>query len=171
MVGEQYSGLGKASLPPELLRLPELTDIKLPGHPDRSIDYARNLATDLSIGAGLGPEPSMRALMGRISDAGASYLVSGGSDQRINMWDFQSASRCYNVNGGEKVSYTAASASLFLGIPTPPKPSAHNVSPAMMKGGVRPKSGHEDTILDLKSCERPRALLSAGGDGVIKAWR
>ena len=113
----------------------------------------------------------MRALMGRISDSGSSYLVSGGSDRRISFWDFTSASRCYQISGGEKISTTGVSRSLFLGIPNVAKPSSNNINPNMMKGGVRPKSGHEDSVLDLKSCERPRALLSAGGDGVIKVWR
>jgi hypothetical protein len=35
------------------------------------------------------PAVSMRALVGRISQQGNSYLITGGTDRHIRYWDFQ----------------------------------------------------------------------------------
>jgi hypothetical protein len=39
--------------------------------------------------AAAAPVVSMRALVGRISQQGNSYLITGGTDRHIRYWDFQ----------------------------------------------------------------------------------
>ena len=141
----------------------------MPASPNAAIPSAMKLAMNLKLPAGLGHEPSVRALMGKISEAGSSYLVTGGTDRKINFWDFTSASRCYNVSGiegkGDKMSVLASSKSLFIGVP-------HQVQQgSQAKRITKPANCHMDSVLDLKGIDAPKAMLSCGGDGCIKVWR
>ncbi|GMH95852.1 hypothetical protein TrST_g6288 [Triparma strigata] len=172
MLGREFAGQRRDGLPDAVTRLPKLEDVALPSRYGGSIKSATRMAMNMSLNAGLGAEPSVRALMGRISETGSrtnSYLVTGGSDKKIVHWDFTSPSKCYGVSGVEgndKMSVVGVNRSLFLGIPNASSGGGKN-----MKGGVRPSNGHHDAVLDLKSLERPKAMLSSGGDGVVKVWR
>eukprot|EP00953_Heterococcus_sp_UTEX-ZZ885_P035083 18133-Heterococcus_DN1.PRE.1 len=58
------------------------------------------------------PAVSMRALVGRISQQGNSYLITGGTDRHIRYWDFQVPSRCYTVSGNISSSTSNTQASI-----------------------------------------------------------
>jgi len=166
MLGKEYTGLRPQMLPDHILQLPELENIPLPRDPDGIIPSAANMAFDLDMAAGLGHEPSVRALMGKISaSAASSYLITGGTDRKINFWDFTSASQSYNVSGNEgngKMSVLASNKSLFIEIP-------NQVQAQGMGVQARTQSGHTDAVNDLKGIDR--AMLSCGGDARIKLWR
>src|SRR3546814_15455976 len=42
---------------------------------------------------------SVRAIMGRITSSGSSYLVTAGTDKNIRFWDFHNTSKCYTISG------------------------------------------------------------------------
>ena len=163
MLGHEYTGMSPQKLPEDVLQLPQLENISLPRDPDSMIPSAARMAFNLDISAGLGPEPSVRALMGKISDRAYSYLITGGTDRKINFWDFTSASQSYNVSGNEgPTSVLPSNKSLFIEIP----------KQAMAQGrGTQPRlqSSHTDAVNDLKGIDD--ALLSCGGDARIKVWR
>jgi phosphoinositide-3-kinase regulatory subunit 4 len=46
-------------------------------------------------------EPSVRAVIGRISSTGSSYVVTAGMDRYIRFWDFHSPAKCFTVSGME----------------------------------------------------------------------
>jgi phosphoinositide-3-kinase regulatory subunit 4 len=46
-----------------------------------------------------GSQHSVRALLGRISQTNASYLITAGTDRCIRYWDFSSPAKCYTVSG------------------------------------------------------------------------
>lgn len=88
--------------------LPQLLDVNLPRHPCASFSLPTTVS---SIGGGSLPfqtcgsnssrEPSVRAIMGRISQVGSSYLVTAGTDRQIKFWDFSSPTKCFTVAGLE----------------------------------------------------------------------
>lgn len=45
---------------------------------------------------------SVRALMGKVSQSGSSFLVSAGTDMRIRYWDFSSSNKCFTVSGFDR---------------------------------------------------------------------
>lgn len=90
--------LSSASAP--LQGLPMLEHVELPRHPLAPIQAAygsfNNINSAYSIGDG---DPVFRAIMGRISHTGTSYLVTAGSDALIRYWDFSSPAKCFTVSG------------------------------------------------------------------------
>jgi phosphoinositide-3-kinase regulatory subunit 4 len=80
--------------------LPYLEDIDIPRHPLAPVHSAY-----LSAGSEFGTvptsatDPSFRAIMGRISHTGTSYLVTAGSDAMIRYWDFSTPAKCFTVSG------------------------------------------------------------------------
>ena len=124
---------------------------------------------------------STRAIMGRISDTGRSYLITGGTDRSINFWDFQDPEKCFvvsrpslnensgnNVKNQEQVRCYGRGGRLFVSVE----------SEGGGRGGgngnvvARADNSHRAAVTDLKSNERPyRGFISVGGDGVVKVWR
>ena len=83
-----------------LAPLPVLQDISLPRHPQGPIVSAvGDYATPNLEGGGDAHVHSYRALLGRISEKGTSYLVTAGTDKCIRYWDFSHPSRCFTVTG------------------------------------------------------------------------
>ena len=123
--------------------------------------------------------------MGRISDTGRSFLITGGTDRSINFWDFRDPSLCYNVSshsrkdakggGGEEIVRSYGAGNMYVSVE----------SEAVERGGFsnnnafansnvvkRADNSHRGVITDLKIFERPiRGFISTGGDGVVKVWR
>ncbi len=77
--------------------LPTLSTISLPRHPYAPIFSA--FENTLGPDPGLIQEHSYRAVLGRISDKGTSYLVTAGTDRVIRYWDFSSPYKCFAVSG------------------------------------------------------------------------
>ena len=172
--------------------LPTLEEIPIAAHPERR---AASLATKTDLlwaAPGLDDparsQPSMRAIMGRISAHGNSYLLTGGTDCHIRYWDFLSPSRCFTVSGpppgAPRPTYesprvapganSAADGRFFVcrdfAIPDPPAPG--DVPIIAQRGPIPPPTAHRDAVLDLKSIDFPlRLMLSSSRDGVIKVWR
>ena len=76
--------------------LPFLEDISIPRHPLAPVDSAYTLAGREQL---YHDRSSVRAIMGRISHSGTSYLVTAGTDANIRYWDFSSPSKCFTVSG------------------------------------------------------------------------
>jgi phosphoinositide-3-kinase regulatory subunit 4 len=81
--------------------LPQLIDTPLPRHPMNTVRSAVSgiLSGGVGGGDGDGESHSVRAIVGRISPSGASYLMTAGTDRHIRYWDFGPASRCFTVAG------------------------------------------------------------------------
>ena len=142
-------------------------------------------------------EDTVRAIMGRISDSGRSFLITGGTDRSINFWDFRDPERCYNVSctnknssnsnrkgggeGGEEIvrSY-GERREMFVSVESEEECGegtgevARGYKNNFSSNNVvkRADNSHRGVITDLKIFERPiRGFISTGGDGVVKVWR
>ena len=163
-------------------KLPTLQHIDVPAHPK-----ARLFRVDASMlprPLGREGDHSMRAIMGRISNHGNSYLITGGTDTHIRYWDFTSPRSCYTVSGPHpgmpRPTYDAPAAgdgSAFFVCTDHRAPPPDALDPAdaphlMQRGPVAPPSAHKDAVLDLKSIDLPlKLMLSSSRDGVVKCWR
>lgn len=163
-------------------KLPTLQPIDVPAHPK-----ARLFRVDASMlprPLGREGDHSMRAIMGRISNHGNSYLITGGTDTHIRYWDFTSPRSCYTVSGPHpgmpRPTYDAPAAgngSAFFVCTDHRAPPPDALDPAdaphlMQRGPVAPPSAHKDAVLDLKSIDLPlKLMLSSSRDGVVKCWR
>jgi phosphoinositide-3-kinase regulatory subunit 4 len=168
--------------------LPTLEPLTMPSHPRASL-----LSTaDLLQAAGACQETpsyaSVRALVGRISHVGHSYILTAGTDRCIRYWDFQVPSRCYVVSG---VGFTAAAIqsreyptpdgsatggvrlTVFKNSPQPSDVHQPSLIPLVQERGLnQPSAMHRDAITDLKITGAPqRTLLSCSRDGCINVWR
>lgn len=78
--------------------LPTLEEIPLPSHPSSPIF---SLASQLGMLRSPPPssEHAVRAIMGRISANGNSYVITGGTDKHIRFWDFSTPSKCFTISG------------------------------------------------------------------------
>jgi len=182
--------------------LPTLDAVPLPNHPDAPISYAGLGAAaappSSSNGVG-GAVHSVRAIMGRISTNGNSYVITGSTDRHIRFWDLASPSKCFTVSGldpgqprpvfdalrvanndtpGLVDTFPDAScASSLLVCYDAEVPARHNVVPSHLplreqRGLVLPSGAHTDAILDLKTVDLPRKMmLSSSRDGVVKCWK
>ena len=166
--------------------LPTLERVPLPAHPkDRVFRLSASaFPKDLQPS-----KPSMRAIMGRISNHGNSYLITGGTDTHIRYWDFLSPSRCFTVSGPHpgmpRPTYeaprmgsgaTATDTRFFVcrdhDAPIPEAQDPEDTPHLMQRGPVPPPSAHADAVLDLKSIDLPiKLMLSSSRDGVVKCWR
>ncbi|KAG5180485.1 WD40-repeat-containing domain protein, partial [Tribonema minus] len=143
--------------------VPSLDSIALPAHPRAPLLPMHAAFADARLGGNAGAvsaerlrgTSSIRAIVGRISQHGNSYLITGGSDRHIRYWDFQVPSRCYTVSGGS------------------PSPLPASMMPSVAECGVTAApTAHEDAILDLKCTDMPlKLLLSSSRDGVVNVWR
>jgi phosphoinositide-3-kinase regulatory subunit 4 len=133
--------------------------------------------------------PSVRALMGRISVHGNSYLITGGSDRLIRYWDFSQTTRCYNVSGlgpaQPRPSFDAAfvdnghewGATQLVVSYDREVPREEMLAPSQLpvrdeRGPITARAGHDDAVLDLKGLELPfKMCLSSSRDGMVTAWR
>ena len=136
---------------------------------------------------------TVRAIMGRISDSGRSFLITGGTDRSINFWDFRDASRCYNVScmnknnnnsnmdrGEETVRSYGEGGKMFVSVECEKSGGrgggefirSHKNNFSTNNVVKRADNSHRGVVTDLKSFERPiRGFISVGGDGVVKVWR
>jgi len=174
--------------------LPTLEPISIAAHPQRraaslcaKTGYLDDLMRPPPLSQLAGEDaPTVRAIMGRISAHGNSYLLTGGTDCHVRYWDFLSPSRCFTVSGPQPgaprptyespcvSSNNAADARLVVCRDAdPPDPPAPSDLPLLnLKGPLAPPTAHRDAILDLKAIDYPlRIMLSCSRDGVIKAWR
>ena len=162
--------LGGADASPEARwALPTLDPVPLRPHPRARCGAAATVPRG-------GPAPGVRALMGRVSQRGASYLVTGGDDAHVRYWDPATPANSYTVSGpaagAPRPTYAAPPADATLVVcrdfAVPPA-EARAAAPARPP----PSSlAHRDAVLDLKSVDLPaKLMLSASRDGVVKCWR
>lgn len=64
-------------------------------------------------------DPTVRAIMGRISQSTTSYVITAGTDRYIRYWDLASPNRCFTVSGLDAAQ---------------PKPVYETPSPPNLKG-------------------------------------
>ena len=74
--------------------VPFLKDVPLPRHPSAPIAGISSSALDPPR-----DKSYVRAILGRITDKGTSYLVTAGSDRAIRYWDFSSPVKCFTMAG------------------------------------------------------------------------
>ena len=84
-----------------LSELPKLIDVPLPKHPLSVIPGTGGIKRETSGKFMNTCEPSVRSILGRISQSGSSYLVTAGTDRQIKFWDFSSPYRCFTISGLE----------------------------------------------------------------------
>lgn len=173
--------------------LPTLDEVSIQAHPRSRVlnyhDFAESIMSGPRFDEAERAVPTVRAIMGRISNHGNSYLLTGGTDCHIRYWDFLSPSRCFTVSGpppgAPRPTYEnprvavggvscAADGRFFvcrdMDIPDPPPPA--DIPLIQQRGPVSPPTAHIDAILDLKSIDYPmKFMLSSSRDGVIKCWR
>jgi phosphoinositide-3-kinase regulatory subunit 4 len=168
-----------------LAQLPQLNEVHLPRHPHAPIvsaweaNHGRNCVTTNAT------DPSIRAIMGRITASGSSYLVTAGTDKLIRYWDFSTPQKCFAVSGLQagqpKPTFETPSADglygkLFLSYDSPAT-SQDSILQAHLplregRGPQQSNSVFRDSITDLKSIDIPmRMMISASKDGEIKLWR
>lgn len=88
-----------------LAPLPVMREVALPRHPFSPIfsavdNYAVKKFGPADVGPTYNPlENSYRSVLGRISEKGASYLITAGTDRVIRYWDFSSPTKCFTVSG------------------------------------------------------------------------
>ena len=87
-----------------LAPLPTLDPIPLPAHPGMPVFDASECAAQAShaaamLGSSTEETPSVRAIMGRISNNGNSYLITGSTDKHIRFWDLATPTKCFTVSG------------------------------------------------------------------------
>ena len=162
--------LGGADASPEARwALPTLDPVPLRPHPRARCGAAATVSRG-------GPAPGVRALMGRVSQRGASYLVTGGDDAHVRYWDLATPANSYTVSGpaagAPRPTYAAPPADATLVVCrdfAAPPAEARAAAPAPPP----PSSlAHRDAVLDLKSVDLPaKLMLSASRDGVVKCWR
>lgn len=118
---------------------------------------------------------SLNCMVGSIGVGQNSYLVTGGSDARIRLWDFMTPSKCAIVSGQPTLQ---------------PRPSFERIdfegrcrlllcreSQAYQQGqqqhfhGVvqKPDNSHTDSIQDIKVLDQ--SLVSCSRDCTVKVWR
>jgi len=173
--------------------LPRLDAVAMKPHPrDRLFELAAHVDRLRQPLLAERPEPSVRAIMGRISNHGNSYLITAGTDCHVRYWDFLSPSRCFTVSGPDPgmprpmyesprvaragAASQAADSRLFVcrdnAAPPPEAASPTDVPLLDQRGPVAPPTAHRDAILDLKSIDLPiKMMLSSSRDGVVKCWR
>jgi hypothetical protein len=85
-----------------LAPLPQLIEVDLPRHPAAPILSAlqdKNFGVNSYSNINRYEDLSVRAIMGRISLTGTSYLVTAGTDKIIRYWDFSAPAKCFAVCG------------------------------------------------------------------------
>lgn len=181
--------------------LPTLEKVPLPSyHRDpvlHGVDAYNEALRELSFRSAAAHEPSVRAIMGRITNNPASsYLITGSSDQHIRCWDFASPSKCYTVSGLLPGQPPPHYISPLFNRPKAPYVSHQNTSTGKLflcqdfllppieailpsrlpvreqRGPVTPVTHHTNVIMDLKTVEVPmRLMLSCSKDETVKVWR
>lgn len=88
---------------PHVNQMPRLDAIPIPSHPHAPIlgsNQGQGMSNKMSAsGSGLNNEHSVRAIMGRISTNGNSYVITGSTDRHIRFWDMATPSKCFTVSG------------------------------------------------------------------------
>jgi phosphoinositide-3-kinase regulatory subunit 4 len=89
-----------------LAPLPTLDPVPLPNHPGVPVLSASEAAAQatqaaLALGSSAEEAPSVRAIVGRISTNGNSYLITGSTDKHIRFWDLATPTKCFTVSGLE----------------------------------------------------------------------
>ena len=178
VLDSSLSYVDQVALPSDCLSIPNLESVNIPSRLGKrivSLDKAIQMTTTKSQGS-----VRINALTGCINPQGHSYLITGGSDRMIRLWDLKSGSKSCCVSGLDRnqsspsFEQVGGKSRLLLCRQPPP------IDPSMMEssklpvynrqGVVKPDSRHIDSILDLKEVQNPALLLSASRDNTIKLW-
>jgi len=181
VLDSSLSYVDQGALPYECLSVPYLENVNIPssrtGKRLVSLDKAIQMTSRSQAGS-----TSINALAGSINLQGASYLMTGGSDQTIRCWDLNSAPKSSCISGAERNQPPASFEQLQVGgnsrLILCRQPSIHPASlvessklPLRNRQGVvKCESRHLDSVLDLKVVKNPALLLSASRDHTIKLW-
>jgi phosphoinositide-3-kinase regulatory subunit 4 len=174
---------------PLAVPLPTLDAVPLPAHPDMPV-LAFPASNGRLTGTGGANDHSVRAIMGRISTNGNSYVITGSTDRHIRFWDMATPTKCFTVSGLEpgqprptydalpdKVAHSDGTASSLFVCYDADVPSRENVVPAHLplreqRGLAAASVSHGDAVLDLKGIDLPsKMMLSCSRDGVVKVWK
>lgn len=130
-------------------------------------------------------EHTTRAMLGRVSDKGTSYLITAGTDKLIRYWDLSSPLKCYLLSGlqpcqpkstFEMPMNEAFKNKLFISYDC--NETSHDVITQShlpikeTRGPVKTPTTLRDAVTDLKCIDIPlRLMISSSNDGQIKIWR
>ncbi len=78
-------------------QLSELHEIPIPSSPLAPLKGPHVNNDGITVNDGF--HPTVRAIMGRISQNSTSYLVTAGTDRYIRYWDLSSPSKCFTISG------------------------------------------------------------------------
>ena len=178
VLDSSLSYVDQVALPSDCLSIPTLESVNIPSRLGKrivSLDKAIQLTSTKSQGS-----VRINALTGCINPQGHSYLITGGSDCMIRLWDLKSGSKSCCVSGLDRNQSSPSfeqvggkSRLLLCRQPSPIDPSMMESSKLPVynrQGVVKPDSRHIDLILDLKEVQNPALLLSASRDSTIKLW-
>lgn len=162
-----------------ILPLPSLNEITIPAHPNIPL-LNNNRIMNCNIYNSI--EPSVRALVGRMSSSGPAHLITAGTDRQIRFWDFNIANRSFTVSGLDpgqpRSSYESPTELNRLVICRDASIPSADVLVQSQKplldghGPVPPVQSFRDAILDLKCIDLPmKMMVSCGRDGDVKLWK
>ena len=176
VLDSSLSYVDQLALPTDCLSIPHLDSVNIPSRLGKrlvSLDKALQMTSRNSMSS-----VSINALAGCINPQGPSYLMTGGTDTMIRLWDIKSASRSCCVSGLQRnqpsPSFEQVGGNSRLIICRQPsiQPSSMVESSKLpmhnRQGAVKCDSRHLDSILDLKVVQNPALLLSASRDHTIK---
>lgn len=178
VLDSSLSYVDQMALPPDCLSVPYLESVNIPNRLGKrlvSLDKALQMTSRKSTS-----DVSINALVGCINPQGPSYLMTGGNDNMIRLWDLKSASKSCCVSGLERnqpspsFEQVGGNSRVILCRQPSIQPSYMVESsklPMYNRQGVsKCDSRHIDSILDLKVVQNPALLLSASRDHTIKLW-
>jgi phosphoinositide-3-kinase regulatory subunit 4 len=178
ILDSSLSYVDQLALPGDCLSIPYLESVNIPSRLGKrlvSLDKALRMTSRKSTA-----DNSIIALAGCISPQGPSYLMTGGTDNMIRLWDLKSASKSSCVSGLERnqsppsFEQVGGNSRLILCRQHPIRP-IHLVESSKLpmynrRGVSKCENRHIDSILDLKVVQNPALLLSASRDHTIKLW-
>jgi phosphoinositide-3-kinase regulatory subunit 4 len=123
---------------------------------------------------------SINAMVGSIGGLpNQSFLITGGSDNKIRFWDFATPTKCYIVAGYqqnqfrpsfERFDFSSEQRVMICRQPHYQNRQATRMPLKQYSGLHKPDTFHTDAIHDLKILDN-KFLLSCSRDATIKVWR
>lgn len=116
---------------------------------------------------------SINCMLGNIGAGHNSYLITGGSDNRIRFWDFTTPSKCYVICGQsplqprptfERVDFDGQRRLMLCR-----QSQASSSTIQHFHGMKKPDHQHTDSIQDIKVVNA--SLISCARDCTVKIWR